>query len=158
MLKPGDPLPKFSFQAAVSGKAVDNALVKGKRAVLMVHTGKDTETPKGVARVVREKWPDANDVVLASVIDLRAFAGMWRRVAEAKLKESHGKLSAKAQQMGLDPAEHVLLVADWDGTAAATLGVDPAAGAAVVVAGRDGKVLGVATGDDVAGQVVRLLS
>lgn len=158
-LQPYAPLPQFSFEAAVTGRPIDNALLKGRRAVLIVHGAKNTEVPKAVARVVRETWPDAKDVVLATVVDLRPFAGVWRRVAEAQVRSTHDKLAAKAKEMGLDPAEHVLIVTDWDGKAGKTLGVDdPGTAPAAVVVGRDGKVLGVATGEDVAGQVLGLLA
>jgi predicted transcriptional regulator len=83
---------------------------------------------------------------------------VWRRVAEAQVKASHAKLSAKAKELGFDPNDHVLIVTDWDGTACKALDVEaPDKEAAVIVAGRDGKVLGVASGKDVAEQVVKLL-
>lgn len=158
MLQAGQALPPIRFEAAVTGRAIDNALLSGRRAVLMVHGARNTEVPKSVARVVRERWPGADEVLLATIVDLRSFAGVWRRVAEAQVRATHGKLSAKVVEMGLDPAEHVLIVADWEGQAAKALGVDePDKAAAAIVVGRDGKVAGVATGDGVADQVLGLL-
>lgn len=159
MLQAGKPLPAFRFEAAVTGRAIDNAFAKGRRAVFVVHGARNTEVPKAVAREVRERWPDANDVLLVSVVDLRSFAGLWRKVADAQVKATHDKLAAKAREMGLDPAEHVLIVADWEGKAANALGVEsPDKEAAAVVVGKTGQVIGVAMGEDVAGQVARYLS
>jgi hypothetical protein len=114
--------------------------------------------PKAVARVVRERWPSADDVLLVSVVDLRAFSGLWRRVAEAQLRATHDKLAAKAKELGLDPKEHVLIVADWEAKAARTLGIEDPDKAPGAVVAQDGVVLGVAKGPDVAADVVRLLS
>lgn len=157
MLQAGDPLPAIHFEAAVTGQAIDNALVSGRRAVFIVHGSKNTDVPKAVAKEVRERWPDANDVFLATVVDLRSFAGVWRRVADAQVKATYDKLAAKAREMGLDPAEHVIIVADWEGKAAKTLGVDDPNNAAATIVADDGKVVGVAMGADIAAQVVKLL-
>jgi len=157
VLAAGSPLPPIRLEAAVSGRVIDNKALAGRKAVLVLHGARNTEAPKAVARAVRERWPDAGKVLLATVVDLRSFAGAWRRVAEAQLKSTHGKLADRAREHGLDPAEHVLIVPDWDGTACRTLGAEDAASTPVaVVVGPDGKVLGTATGD-LAPAVVRLL-
>jgi len=159
VLAAGASLPPIRLEAAVSGRVLDNQALAGRKAVLVLHGAKTTDAPKAVARLVRERWPDAKQVLLATVVDLRSFGGVWRRVAEAQLKATHGKLAAKAREHGLDPDEHVLIVPDWDGLACRTLGADDAASAPLaVVVGPDGKVLGNASGAQIAEDTVRLLA
>jgi hypothetical protein len=79
-------------------------------------------------------------------------------VAEAQVKSTYEKLAAKAKEAGLDPAEQVLICPDWDGALAAALGVaEPDREAAAIVV-KSGKVVAVAAGKDIAGQVVAALS
>lgn len=153
----GQSLPAFSVTAAVSGRAITPALFAG-RGVLIVHGAKTADAAKEVSKAVRGKFPKASDCALASLVDLRAFAGIWKKVAEAQLKSTYEKLAAKATEAGLDPAEQVLIGADWDGSAAAALGVEKPDEAPAVLVVKGGKLSGVATGADLAAQTLRLLS
>lgn len=139
-LAPGAPLPAFSIAAAVSGRTVDNAYLAGHRAVVVLHGAKNTDAPKEVARLVRAKSMDPKDPILVTVVDLRAMAGIWRKVAEAQLKSTYQKLATKVPA-GQDPADHILICPDWDGSVCAALGAAEAGTQAVaVVVGADGKV------------------
>ena len=157
-MQPGDAFPPVAAQAAVSGKPVDASFAQGRRTVVIVHGARNTDAPKAVALAVRGKWADHRDVGLATIVDLRAFGGLWKKVAEAQVKQTYDKLAARARDAGLPPEEHVVIVPDWDGAVGNAFGVaapdkDPAA----IVFGADGKVRGVATGRDLAPQVMALL-
>ncbi|HLF17187.1 MAG TPA: hypothetical protein VI796_07140, partial [Candidatus Thermoplasmatota archaeon] len=80
-LAAGSRCPAFSLTAAVSGREVSPAALKGKRAVLVLHGATTTDAAKEVGKAVRAKHPGA-DVVVASLVNLRSMAGMWRKVAE----------------------------------------------------------------------------
>jgi hypothetical protein len=156
MTSVGQPVPKFSATAAVSGRTVSDADLKGS-GVLVVHGAKTADAAKEVSKAVRTRWPQPQQVFLASIVDLRAFAGLWKRVAEAQVKSTYEKLAAKAKEAGLDPAEQVLICPDWDGALAAALGVaEPDKEAAAIVV-KGGKVALVATGKDIAEKVVAAL-
>lgn len=153
----GQPVPAFRATAAVSGRAVSDADLRGT-GVLVVHGAKTADAAKEVSKAVRTRWPQPSQVFLASIVDLRAFGGLWKRVAEAQLKSTYDKLAAKATEAGLDPAEQVLICPDWDGALAQALGVaEPDKEAAAIVV-KGGKVVAVAAGKDIAGQVVAALS
>lgn len=152
-------LPPFNLAATVNGREVSPALFKGKRGVIVVHGAKTADAAKEVAKAVRGKFPSADDVVLVSIVDLRAFAGMWKKVAEAQLKSTYTKLAAKATEAGMDPVEHVLICPDWDGTVGQALGVpDPDSVAAVLVVGTDGELVARLTGQDLATGVLAALA
>lgn len=152
----GASLPPFKATAAVSARPVSEADLKG-RGVLVVHGAKTADAAKEVSKAVRTKYPKTTDVFLASIVDLRAFSGIWKRVAEAQVKSTYEKLAAKATEAGMDPKEQVLICPDWDGAIAQSLGVaEPDKEAAALVV-KGGKVVAIATGKDVAQQVMAAL-
>lgn len=153
----GKPIPAFTATAAVSGRAVSDADLHG-RGVLVVHGAKTVEAAKEVSKAVRARWPRPDQVFLASVVDLRAFSGLWRRLADAQLRSTYEALAAKAREAGFDPAEQVLICPDWDGAVGAALGVAEPDREAVAIVVREGKVAALASGKAVAEQVVAALS
>jgi hypothetical protein len=152
--------PTFVLTAAVSGREVSVASLKGKRAVLVLHGVKTSDVPKEVGKAVRAKHPRA-DVVVANVVNLKSMGGLWKRVAEAQIKSTYEKLAGRLKETGTpNPEEFVLICPDWDNAIAPSFGVmDSDLTPGVVVLGKDGKVLGVAEGpgSELAAQAVALL-
>lgn len=145
-LSTGAACPAFATIAAVSGRAVSPEALRGHPAVLVLHGAKNTDAPKDVARVVRAKSMDPKNPVLVTIVDLRAMAGLWRKVAEAQIKSTYQKLATKLPP-GDDPADHILICPDWDGSVCAKLGAEkPDEQATLLCVGADGKVLGSFTG------------
>jgi hypothetical protein len=158
-LSVGSNLPEFRLQAAVSGKEVSPASLKGKRAVLVLHGVKTQEAPKEVGKAVRAKHPGP-DVVVANVVNLKTMGGMWKRVAEAQIKSTYERMASRIQEKepGRDATELVLILPDWENAVAPLFGVaDSDAEAAAVVIGADGKVKGIAHGADLGDKAVQLL-
>ncbi|MEK6975969.1 MAG: hypothetical protein AABY18_06475 [Candidatus Thermoplasmatota archaeon] len=155
----GSPVPEFRLQAAVSGREVSPAMLKGKRAVLVLHGVKTQEAPKEVGKAVRAKHPGP-DVIVANVLNLKTMGGMWKRVAEAQIKSTYERMAGRIteKEPGRDPADLVLILPDWDNAVAPLFGVaDSDAEAAVVVIGADGKVKGLASGKDLGEKATALL-
>lgn len=152
----GQSVPKFTATAAVSGRTVSDADLKGN-GVLIVHGAKTADVAKEVSKEVRTRWPQPRQVFLASIVDLRAFSGLWKRVAEAQVKSTYEKLAAKATEAGLDAAEQVLICPDWDGAICKSLGVPEPDKEAVAIVVKGGKVAALAKGKDAAQQVVAAL-
>ena len=158
-LAPGTAVPDFRLQAAVSGREVSPAALRGKKAVLVLHGVKTQEAPKEVGKAVRAQHPGP-DVVVANVVNLKSMGGMWKRVAEAQIKSTYERMAGrvKEKEPGRDPAELVLILPDWENAVAPLFGVaDSDAEAAVVVIGPDGKVKGVAAGKELGEHATRLL-
>lgn len=158
-LAAGSPLPAFATTAAVSGRTIDNASLKGKRAVLVVHSSKSTDAAKEASKAIRTKF-GPKDVASASIVDLRAFGGLWKKVATAQVNQNYEKLAGKAKEAnpGDDPADWVVICPDWDGSVCKALGVDdPDNAPQAIVVGADGKVKGVAAGAGLGEQILKLL-
>lgn len=157
-LPEGSPLPPFALTTAVSGITVDNAWLTGRKCVIVVHGSKTTDVAKEVSKALRAKEPDAKKVAYVSIVDLRPFSGLWKKVAEAQIKSNYAKLADKAKDVGLDPLEHVIICPDWDAAVCAALGFpepDKQPGAIIVDAA--GNVLGSVSGTGLAPQVLAML-
>ena len=155
----GSPVPEFKLQAAVSGREVSPASLRGKRAVLVLHGVKTQEAPKEVGKAVRARHPGP-DVVVANVVNLKTMGGVWKRVAEAQIKSTYERMASKIteKEPGRDPAELVLILPDWENLVAPLFGVaDSDAEAAVIVIGSDGKVKGTHSGKDLGEKAAQLL-
>lgn len=155
----GSSLPDFAISAAVSGRAVTPAAMLGRPAVLIVHGSKSTDAAKEVSKALRARHTPS-EVFAASIVDLRAFGGLWKRVAEAQVKANYEKLAAKVKEAspGDDPADWVVICPDWDGSVCHALGVaDPDAAPAVLVVGADGRVKGAVQGKDLGERTMQLL-
>jgi Redoxin len=156
---PGTPVPPFTTTAAVSGREVSPQAFKGRRAVLVLHGSKSTEVAKEVSKALRAKYkPD--EVFSASLVDLRSFGGLWKKVAEAQVKANYEKMAGKVKenQPGEDPADWVVICPDWDGSVGKALGVeDPDSNPTVIVVDADGKVKASLQGADAAPKTMALL-
>lgn len=157
MVQAGDPLPDFQLTAAGSGAAVSPALFAGKPGLVVLHGAKNSEPAKEVSKALRARHKDPSAVPFVSIVDLRAFGGIWKKVAEAQLRSTYEKLAAKAKENGFDPAVAVVIAADWDGAVCARFGVPAPDEAPLAVAvGPGGKVTGTASAKDAAAAVALL--
>lgn len=148
--------PAFELTAAVSGRAVTRA--EGRPLVLVFHGPKTTDAPKQVGKAVRAAHPDAQQVLVANVVDLRSMAGPWRRIAEAGMKATYDHMAAKAPSPEA-ARELILICPDWDGSVCTAFGVvEPNARPAAAVLGSDGALRGLATEGDLAAQVLGWLA
>ena len=142
VIEAGATAPTFSLEAAVSGKQVTQA--NGKRTVLVFHGNKTQEAPKVVGKAVRAAHPDHGELMVANVVNLKAFSGLFKKAAEAMIKQTYEKLAAK-----VDPAEeYVVICPDWDNSLGPEFGIaDSDKQPAVVVLDGEGNVLAAAAGD-----------
>ena len=157
MVQVGEVAPAFELQAAVSEAVVAQA--NGCKTVLVLHGPRTTDAPKEVGKAVRAEHADAGDVFVANVINLKSMGGLWKKVATAQVNQNYQRMAEKLDAKGMDGAQYVVLCPDWDNEVAPMFGVeDSNEAAAVAVLDGDGTVLGVATGDDLPGQALALLS
>ena len=150
-------LPDLTLTAVVSGHEITLGSI-GRPAVLVFH-GQDTAgAAMAVNRAVREVAPDPEQVLVASVIDLRAFPQMFHAMVRPELEKAYhkaaGKLPADADAAGL-----VVLLPDWKGVAHDTCGVQGSTKqAAVLVADGTGRVVARDQSDDPAAAAVSALA
>lgn len=138
-LKTGAKVPTFSVQAVGSGRTVTPQDLAG-RGVVVVHGAKTMEFAKDVSKAVRSAFPTNADVFLMSVVDLRSFSGMWKKVAEAQIKSTYEKLAAKAVEAGSTGEREVVILPDWDGVLAQMFGVVDGNAEAAALVFHEGKL------------------
>ena len=139
-------LPAEKLTAVVSGLEIDLANL-GRPAVLVFH-GQDTAAAAmEVNNTVRAAYPDASEVLVASVIDLRQFPSMFHAMVKPELEKAYHKAAGKLPEEA-NVAELIVLLPDWKGATHDACGVqDSTREAAVIIAGPDGSILARAQGE-----------
>ena len=149
-------LPAEKLTAVVSGLEIDLANL-GRPAVLVFH-GQDTAAAAmEVNNTVRASFPDAGEVLVASVIDLRQFPSMFHGMVKPELEKAYHKAAGKLPE-GANAEDLIVLLPDWKGTTHDACDVqDSTKQAAVVIAGADGSILARAQGDNLGEAAVTAL-
>jgi hypothetical protein len=139
-------LPDVNLTAAGSGRNVNLAKI-GVPSIL-IFPGKDNaDAALEVNKVVRKQYPKADEVFMASVIDLRSFPSIFRSMVQPALEKAYFNAAGKVSP-GTNPADLVVLLPDWDGSVHDTLDVsESTASAAVLVADGQGRIIGRDQGD-----------
>ncbi len=152
----GRPAPNVTLKAAGSGRNV--SLAREGVPLVLVCVGQGTAgSVDPIRSAIRDRWPEAGSVMVASVIDLRAVPRLMRKMAEGALASRYRENVAKLPG-GRDGRDYIVILPDWKGEVIAALGVgDVAATAALAVIGADGQIVGVYQGDDPATAAVGLL-
>ncbi len=112
-LPDGTPAPPFFMTAEVNGRAVDLQSQAG--ALLLIFLSYQTTAEVGnVTRAVREIYPSPDQVLIVGIADMRIVPRLLRGTAKAFIKSAY-KEAASEVPAGEDPADHILILADWDG-------------------------------------------
>lgn len=134
-------VPSVTLKAAGSGREVrlDDL---GKPSVLLVFGQDNAGQVDPVVEAVRSKYGE-EQVLIVSVVDLNKLPKLFRGMAEGVMKGRYND-EAKKLRDGLDPAEHVVILPDWDGEVAPGLGLGPVdKQAAMAIVGPGGRLAGV---------------
>lgn len=154
---PDSALPAIALTTAGTDRTLNlNAL--GKPAVLILHSQGTADAALAINTTLRAAYPSADDLMVASVIDLRQFPGMFRGMVESELEKAYHKAAGRLPE-GAVAEDLVVLLPDWDGAAHDALGLqDTGSRAAVVVADAAGTILGTDQGDDPGAAALTLLA
>lgn len=156
-MSPAETLPAAILTTVVSAQELTlNAL--GRAAVLVFH-GQDTAAEAmAVNKTVRAVYPNPDEVLIASIIDLRPFPSMFHGMVQPELEKVYHKAVAKLPD-DVDAAALVVLLPDWKGAAHEACGVRNSTGeAVVVVADAQGRVLATAQGTDLGAAALAALA
>jgi hypothetical protein len=147
-------LPDVTLTAAGSGREVKLREI-GVPVILIFH-GQDTgDAALEVNKTVRKLHPGADEVFLASVIDLRSFPSMFHSMVRPALEKAYFNAAGKVPE-GADPTDLVVLLPDWDGAVHDSLGIEGSTEkAAVVVADREARIVFTDQGDHLAEAALR---
>ena len=126
-------------------------------AVLVFHGQATAAVAARVNQALRQKYPLASSVVVASIVDLRDVPRLFRSFATGALQKSYQEAAASLPP-GLSAEEYVLILPDWGGAVTQAAGLDDtnrAAGAAVL--DPSGAIVGICQGDNLAETALTML-
>ncbi len=150
-------LPAVTLTAAGSNREIHLAKI-GVPTILIFH-GQDTaDAALVVNKIVRKQFPTADEVFMASVIDLRSFPSMFRSMVGPAIEKAYFNAAGKVPEEA-DPADLVVLLPDWDGSVHDAVGVrESTSKAAVLVADSKGRIVGRDQSDTLAETALAYLS
>jgi len=129
----------------------------GTTAVVVCLSRETADQSVPVRDAVRQRWPDASDVLVINLVDGRPFPRLVRKIAEQLMKASYNNAVAHLKP-GLRPEDYVLIVPDWEGSVLSAFGIeDVSKTIAVAVIDKRGDVVGVYQGDDAPSHAITLL-
>jgi hypothetical protein len=105
--------PTFSARAQVSQRPIDLATAKGD-LLLIFHSYQTATVAAKITRAVREVYQSPDQVLIASVADMRIVPRLLRGTAKAIIKNAYSE-AANLVPAGQDPADHIIILADWSG-------------------------------------------
>jgi hypothetical protein len=150
------PAPAVTLKAIGHGREITFNRI-GVPALLVCVARETSDQPPAVIEPVRERWPNASDVLVVSLADARPFPKLIRKIAEQIMKSSYND-AVKNLQPGRSPEDYVLIVPDWEGKVLAPLGIDDVSQQiAIAVIDGAGEVVGVYQGDEASSQAIAML-
>ena len=108
------PAPTFSLKAEVSGRLINLGAAAGN-LLLVFHNYQTVPVAAMTIRTVREVYPSPDQVLIISVADMRVVPRLLRGAAKAVIRNAY-KEAARQVPAEHDPADHIIILADWSGT------------------------------------------
>lgn len=150
----------------VLGHSVSLSSYRGQPLVVMFG-GKDSadQLKRGILGI--RKGLGANQVPIISVSDLRAAPRPARILVKKQLKKAYEEavtdqraaLEAAGKPLPADPSKVIVMLMDWSGAVVDSFGLTGVDHEAVsVVLDADGKIVGSATGEQIAPDILAVLS
>ena len=136
----GERAPDFDLLAAGSARRVRMRELAGRKVVLIFHLQGTAPTARAINRAVRERFPDPEDVMVASVIDLSIVPPVYWITVGLVLGNAYEQATRELPP-DVDPADYLVILPDWGGRASRDYGVrNTGRAAAIVVVGEDSEV------------------
>lgn len=149
--------PDITLKAIETGREI-RLNAGGPALVLVFASQANTEHVNPFRAALRARFPDPSAVVIASVIDVHSVPRLMRKMAETALA---GRFKAVVAQLapGQSPRDYVVMLPDWKGTVASSMGLGELGGAlAIAVIDRRGVVAGTYQGEEPLQAVITLLA
>lgn len=101
------------------------------------NTGRST---REVVMALRSRYPDFEQIPIALIVDLRIVPKLLRGAAGRVMESAFHQASAEVPD-GYDPADHLILLPDWNGQVFKAYGIgDVNRHMQMVLIGRDGMI------------------
>jgi len=149
-------IPPVTVTAVGSGRVLH--LDRLEAPAVLFFLWRDTlHLAEGINLGVRDRFPRAEQLVVANLADLRGVPRLVHRLVKHEMEKAYREIAGRLPAE-LDPADFVLIVPDWHGEVPRAVGLPgPVRRPAVVVLERGGALLGVHQGPDLAEAAVELL-
>ena len=104
----------------------------GRKVVLVFHLQGTAPTARAMNRAVRERFPDPEEVFVASVIDLSMVPTLYWMTVGLVLGGAYEQAAGELPP-GVDPADYLVILPDWGGRVSRNYGVRNTGRAAAIV-------------------------
>lgn len=118
----GRPAPHFVLKAIASGRIFNLAGHAGRPVLLLFVDHHTARATREVVISLRQRYPDFDQLPVALVVDLRIIPAPLRGTAE-RFMESAYRQAATEVPGGFDPADHLILLPDWNGDVVGAYGI-----------------------------------
>jgi hypothetical protein len=148
--------PAITVTAIGTGRKITLNKI-GTPALFIFHGRNTAEASRDINGPVRDRFPEASKLLIATVMDLHATPRLLRGVVEAFIRDAFED-AIKELPKGWTAREYLLLLPDWDGSLTKNFGIkDPDKVVGLAVLDRQAKVVGVYQGKDFVNQALALL-
>ena len=113
-------MPDKTITAIGSGRKF-NLQNFGAPTVLIFHFRNTAETARNLNDSIRDKYPSASDILVASVLDLHSIPKLGRGATEAMVGREYKK-AAGGLKDDQDPEDIIIILPDWNGQMTKALG------------------------------------
>lgn len=131
-LDSGGRAPDFDLLAAGSGRRVRMRDLADRKVVLVFHLQGTAPTAREINRAVRERFPDPEEVLVASVIDLSIVPPVYWLTVGLVLGSAYEQATRELPP-DVDPADYLVILPDWGGRVSRDYGVRNTGRAAAIV-------------------------
>lgn len=131
-LDSGGRAPDFDLLAAGSGRRVRMRDQAGRKVVLVFHLQGTAPTAREINHAVRERFPDPEEVLVASVIDLSIVPPVYWLTVGLVLGSAYDQATRELPP-GVDPVDYLVILPDWNGRVSRDYGVRNTGRAAAIV-------------------------
>jgi hypothetical protein len=149
-------VPDMTLTAAGSDRQIALAHI-GIPTLLIFFGQRTASVMPHINDTVRDTYPQASSVVIASIVDLRSVPRLLHSVAKRELKKIYAT-TGEHMPDHLNPEDYILILPDWDGVVHKALDLtDTDKNAAIVVLDRGGQIVGIEQNDHLPESALRLL-
>ena len=122
-LRAGEPVPPFALTAVGSKREFSDATLVGRTSLLIFHDQHAQDEVQSLQERVRLQRPDHTDVFIASVVNMSVVPVFLRQIALGVMEK--GYTGAKEHMpAGIDAADYVVILTDWDGKVCKRFGAE----------------------------------
>lgn len=156
-LQTGERAPGFDLVAAGSGRRVGLRDLAGRKVVLIFHLQGTAPTAREINRAVRARFPDPDEILVASIIDLSIVPPVYWITVGLVLGSAYDQATRELPP-DVDPAEYLVILPDWGGRVSRGYGArNTGRAAAIVVLDEDSNIVLSYQGEGPVKAVIRTL-